>query len=83
MAFVFADFVNGADVGMVERRRSTRLAPEAFKRLGILGDAGRKKFEGDKAAESDVFGLIDDTHATATQLFDHAVMGDGFAEHAV
>ena len=27
------------------------------------------------------FGLVDDPHATTTQLFNHAVVGDGLAEY--
>ena len=69
LVFVFADFVDGADVRMVERRGSTRLALETVERWRS-GDAGGRNL-GRRAAELDVFGLIDDPHATATQLFDH------------
>ncbi len=81
LSFVFTDFVNSADVGMVERRRSPRLAPEALGRLRICSRAGRKKLKRDKAAQSNVFCLVNDTHATTAQPFYHTIMGDGFADH--
>jgi hypothetical protein len=33
LPFVLADFMDGADVGMIQRRRGTRLALEALKAL--------------------------------------------------
>ena len=53
LAVVLADFVNGADVGMVQRGGGTRFAPETFERLGILRDIVGQKLEGDEAAESE------------------------------
>jgi len=38
LAFVLADLVDGADVGVVERRGSARFAPEALQRLRIAGN---------------------------------------------
>ena len=37
LAGVLADFVDGADVGMVEGGSSSSLAPKAFQRLRVLG----------------------------------------------
>ena len=81
MTFVLADFVDRADVGMVQGRRSTRLAPKAFESLRVLGKFVRKKFQGNEAPELGVFGLIDHTHAAAAELFDDAVVRDGLADH--
>ena len=31
--------------------------------------------------ESDILGLVDDTHPASAELLDDAVVGDGLAEH--
>src|SRR5581483_12272978 len=41
LRFILADFVNRADVGMIQGRSGTRLAAEAFQGLRILGAAIR------------------------------------------
>jgi hypothetical protein len=47
----------------------------------VLGKLLRKEFQADKATQPNVLGLIDDPHATATQLFHNPVMGDGSPDH--
>ena len=49
--FVFADFVDGADVGMVEGGGGAGFAAEALQSDGILGERFGEKFEGHGAAE--------------------------------
>ncbi len=78
----FIDFVDGADVGMIQRRGGAGFALEALERLRVGGDFGRKEFESDEASQLDVFGLVDDAHATAAEFVDDAVVGDGLANHA-
>ncbi len=68
------DFVDGADVRMIQRRCGTGFAQEAFIGLPILGDAIGQKFEGDEAVQRGVFGLVDHTHAAATQLLHDPVV---------
>ena len=80
LAVLFADVVNGADVGMVERGGRLRFALETGEGLGIAGDILRQKFQRDETLEARVFGLVDDTHASAAEFFDDAVMRDGLAD---
>ena len=80
-AFAFADFVDGADVVVIERGGGAGFAAEAFERGGIFGDVVGKKFQRDEAAEREVFGFVDDSHAAAAEFFDDAVVGDCLAEH--
>ena len=47
----FANVVNRADVGMVQRRRGRSLTPETFQSLRILGHVFGQELQGDKAAE--------------------------------
>src|SRR5207253_485505 len=46
-----ADFVNSADVGMVQRRSRPSLPPEALESLGILRQLIGKKLQRDEAAK--------------------------------
>ena len=56
-------------------------ALEAFEELWILGHVVGKKFEGDAAAETGVFGFVDHAHPAAAELSSDAVMGDGLADY--
>ena len=81
MTLVLADFVNGADVGMIQRRRGACFTAKAFECLGILGRIVGKEFQGDESSELSVFRLVNDTHTAPTKKFEDAVMGDGLADH--
>ena len=80
LALLIVDLVNGADVGMVESRGRLGFALEAAQGLRIFGDIVGQELEGDEAAEFEVFGLVDDTHAATAEFFDDAVMRDGLAD---
>jgi hypothetical protein len=78
---VFADLVNGADIGMVQRRGSFGFTLEAAERLRILRYIVRKELQGDETTKIGVLCFVDDAHPTAAEFFDDAVMGDGLADH--
>ena len=48
LARVLSDLVDGADVGVVERRGGLGFAPEAFQRLLVLGHAFGEELQGNK-----------------------------------
>ena len=79
--FVLADFVDRADVGMVQGRGGAGFAAKALQGLRILGGVVGKKLQGDEAAEQRVFSFVNDSHAAAAQQFHDAVVGDGLADH--
>ena len=81
LAVLFINFVNGADVGMVQGRGGLRLALKTTERLLVLGDIIGQKLEGDKTAQLEVFGLVDDAHAPTAELFQNAIVGNRLAEH--
>ena len=78
---VLADFVDGANVRMIEGRGRASLAAEALQRLWITRHFIGKEFEGDETAEVGVFGLVDDSHASAAEFIDDAVVRDRLAYH--
>ncbi len=49
--------------------------------MRVLGHVAGQKFEGDEAAQRDVLGFIDHTHAASAQLLNYAVMGNDLAQH--
>ncbi len=78
---VMANFIDRADVGVVQRGSGTGFPAEAFQGLRVLGNVVRKEFQSDEASKIDVFGFIDHTHPPAAEFLDDAVMRDGLANH--
>ena len=77
LAFVLGNFINSADVGMVQRRRRAGLTTEALQHLRILRNILRQELEGDEAAEHCVFGFVHHAHPAAAKFLDYAVMRNG------
>jgi hypothetical protein len=48
--------------------------------LRVVGDIFGQEFERDKAPQREVFCLIDDTHAAATELLENTVVRDVLAD---
>ena len=82
-AVFFADVVNSADIGMIQRRCRTRLAAEALQCSRIARYVVGQELERDKASQARVLGLVDDTHAAAAKLLDNAVVRDGGVNHVL
>ncbi len=80
VAILLADIVNRADVGMVQCGGGLRFTLESRQSLWIAGDILRQKFQRDESLEARVFGLVNDTHASAAELFDDAVVGEGLTD---
>ena len=55
---MLADFVDGADVRVVDCRASLSLALEAFERLALLGDVFEKESQRDGTMEARALGPI-------------------------
>ena len=60
--------VNRHDVGVVQLRGRFRLAAEALHRLGGQPQAAREDFQGHRAVERHLPGLVDDAHAAPAEL---------------
>jgi hypothetical protein len=77
--FMLSDFMDRADVGVIERRRSPRLPTKPLQRLRLLAHIFRQELERDETSEGCVFGLVNHAHSAATDGFQDAVMGDRLA----
>ena len=80
---IFGNFVDGADVGMIQGRGGASFAAETFEGLRVLGDVVRQEFQRDEAAERNILGFIDNAHPPTAELFDDAEMRDGLANQRV
>ena len=81
IAMLILNFVDGADVRVVQSGSSTSLAAEAFQRLGVICKVFGQEFQSDESPKFGVLGFVDDTHPAAAQLLNDAVVRDGFADH--
>src|SRR3954452_12773646 len=81
LAVFFANVVNRADVGMVERGCSLSFTLEAAERLRIAGHFVGQEFQSYKTVQPGVLSFIDHSHPAATELFDNAVMRNGLFDH--
>src|SRR5262249_16315115 len=70
------------NVGVVQRGGGLCLTLEAGQSLSVLGYFIRQKFQGDEAMQLHILGLVHDTHSTAAELLDDAVMRNGLADHS-
>jgi len=79
---MFTDLVDRADIGMVECRRSTRLPAKAFQCLWVFREFIGQKFQSDEATKLGVLSLVNDTHPTAAELLNNAIVRDDLVDHA-
>src|SRR6266853_4193928 len=81
VAFGFVNFINGADVGMVEGRGGPCLALKSLQSLMVANQFGWKELQRYIPAQLEILGAIYHSHAPAAQMFLDAVVGDDFANH--
>ena len=81
LAIAFIDFVDGADVRMIQRRSRLRLAFKTRQRLRIFSHCVRQEFQRHETVQLGIFGFIDDAHTAAAQFFDDAVVRDDLPNH--
>ena len=70
----FVQLVDGADAGMVERRRSACFTPETLQRCRVPACGLGEKFNGHRTAQLLVLGLVDNTHSTLAQRTNHPIV---------
>jgi hypothetical protein len=66
---------------MIKRGRGACLELEAFECMLVAGQFVRQKLQSDQAAQLGVFGLVDDTHPAAPEIFENAIVRDGASDH--
>ena len=81
LALFLPNLMNGANIGMVQRGSCLSFPLKPGQRLRVFGHFMWQKFEGDKAVQRDVLGLVHDSHTTTAEFFDDPVVRNGLAEH--
>src|SRR5271166_7055894 len=81
LSVMLTDLIDRADIGMVQGRSRLGLSLEAKQCLGISGYVIRQKFQRNKSVQGEVFGFVDDTHASAAEFLENAVMRDDLVDH--
>jgi len=81
LTLVFVHFEDGADVGVVQGRGGARFPSETTECLGMVDDVISQELQGNEAVKLGVLGLVDHTHAAASELLDDAVVRYGLADH--
>src|ERR1700732_5332961 len=82
LALMLSDFVDGADVGMVQSGVSARFTPETLQGRLVVRDLVWQEFQGDETTQLRVLGLEDYSHATTAELFQNAVVRDCPVDHS-
>lgn len=80
-AIAAAEFVDGADARMIERRSGIGFTLQALEGHFITLQIFRQKFERDPSRQVRVFGSSHHSHATVAQLFNDAIMRNNLANH--
>jgi hypothetical protein len=75
------DFIDRADVGMVQCRRSSCFALKSLNCLLILRQIVGQKLECHASAQFRVLSLVHYTHPASAEFLDNAVVQDGLADH--
>src|SRR5229473_39136 len=79
-AALLADFVNGADVGVIQRGGGSRLAPKKFQGLRVLCQGLRQELQSHEPAQLHILRFINHAHAAAAELLYDAVMRNGLSD---
>src|SRR6516165_10586027 len=80
LALVFAEFVNRADVGMIQRGSSAGFSFKTFKRFRVLDKLLGQEFQRNTATQLQVLRFVHHPHAPATKDIQYSIMGNLTAE---
>src|SRR5437660_12928107 len=72
--------MDGANIGVVERRGGTRFALETLQCRGIPGEFVWQELQGDTASELEVFCFVNHAHTTAAEDLQNSIVRDFLAD---
>ena len=78
---ILADLVDGADIGVIQRRGRARLAAQPLDCGRMITRLRRQHLDRHLPSERDVLGTEDEPHAAAAELIDDPVVREGAADH--
>jgi hypothetical protein len=81
LSILLINFMDRADVRMIQCRSGPCLTLEPGQSLSVLGYFIRQEFQGNEPMQLHILGLVYDTHPTAAEFLDDAVMRNVLFEH--
>src|SRR3984885_11144181 len=72
-----ADVMQRADIRVIQAGGGPRLAPETVRGHLVARELAGQELESDKSLQPGILGLVDNTHAAASDLFEDRVMRNG------
>jgi hypothetical protein len=78
---VFTDIVDSTDMRVIDARGCAGFSAKSFESDGIGRKMVGQELQSYVTSQPDIFGAIDHAHASAAQVRNDSVMGDGTAEH--
>src|SRR5438874_13064348 len=81
VAIVLSNFMDGADVGMIQSGGCPRFTLKPLQGLAIGRKLVGQELQGDVAAQTQILGLVDDPHASAAESFQNTIMGNRLTYH--
>jgi len=81
LALVFAEFVNRADVRMIQRGSSAGFLFKTFQRFRVLAKLLGQEFQRNTATQLQVLCFVHHPHAPTTKDLQYSIMGNLTAEH--
>ena len=79
----FANFVDGANIGMIQGGSRFGFALETIEGLRIVGYVVGQELQGHETAELHILGFVDHAHPATAEFFDDAEMRDGLADERI
>ena len=82
-AVLFADVVDGADVGVIQGGSGLRLVAESGQGIGSVSEIGRQELQRDKAPQPRILGLVYDAHSAAAQLLGDPIVRERLTDQRI
>ena len=83
LVFILANFVDSANVGMVQGGGGTGLAQEAVQRNFVSRNILGQEFQRHHATQGGIFGFINHAHPAAAELLNNTIARKSLAEDGV
>ena len=82
-AIFFADFVDRADVRMIQRGSCLGFTTKTLECLVVEGYFIGQEFQGDKPVQAQIFRFVDNPHTAAAEFLDDAIVRNGLADQRI
>ncbi len=82
LAVDLANFVDRANVWMIQRGRGASFSAKALSGLRVAGKLFGKKFQRDESPKFEILGFVNHAHTAGAEFLQDSIMGNSSANHA-